>query len=339
MQGTSKRRAEAETSIKKTATKSGVINMSCRPNSYMKMYWGDYFADTRHLSTVEHGAYLLMIAHYWRTGVPLPDDDLQLQRITGLRGNIWKEKKPILARFFRIADGLWHHKRIDAELKKSTENYEKKVLAGKQKNNSLPYMKTQECGDAKNSQVIENKENTSSICLADASQPEPEPDTYINISSEKEKYIKRKNPENELVERGLKIFNAVVEKYGGQVCKILNPAKKSRLLRRISDAGGIETFETILTEAVEKSQFLQGKIPPREGHNQFRLSMKFICQEDSFNNILNGVYNDKEPSNRVSEKGNFQPNKPASIANAIARSVSHGTIREGGYFSGQRIQI
>ena len=294
--------------------------MSCRPNSYMKMYWGDYFADTRHLSTVEHGAYLLMIAHYWRTGVPLPDDDLQLQRITGLRGNIWKEKKPILARFFRIADGLWHHKRIDAELKKSTENYEKKVLAGKQKNNSLPYMKTQECGDAKNSQVIENKENTSSICLADASQPEPEPDTYINISRE-EKYIKRKNSENELVERGLKIFNSVVEKYGGQVCKILNPSKKSRLLRRISDAGGIETFETILTEAVEKSQFLQGKIPPREGHNQFRLSMKFICQEDSFNNILNGVYNDTRAVDGVFNQGfSGQSKQRNSYLEAMARA-------------------
>lgn len=324
--------------------------MSGRPNSFMKMYWSDYFMDTRHLNTLQHGAYLLLIAYYWNSGKPLPDDDKILQRITGLHGNSWKSVRKILDKFFTINNGVWSHKRIDAELKKSTEIYDKKVAAG----NTLKDVKSIEINrksienqskiDKKLESNFENKslkikETHQAYAIADASQPEPEPDTYINISSEKEKYIKRKNPENELVERGLKIFNAVVEKYGGQVCKILNPAKKSRLLRRISDAGGIETFETILTEAVEKSQFLQGKIPPREGHNQFRLSMKFICQEDSFNNILNGVYNDQEPSNRVSEKGNFQPNKPASIANAIARSVSHGTIREGGYFSGQRIQI
>ena len=317
--------------------------MSGRPNSFMKMYWGDYFADTRHLSTLQHGAYLLLIAHYWNSGKPLPDNDRELQRIVGIKGAVWKNTKPLLASFFKIADGVWSHKRIDAELRKANENYAKKVASGNTPKNKVGHSNLNDQLSihlsTKKSQVIENKEKTPSERLADASQPEPEPDTYTYISSEKEKYIKRKNPENELVERGLKIFNAGVEKYGGQVCKILNPAKKSRLLRRISDAGGIETFETILTEAVEKSQFLQGKIPPREGHNQFRLSMKFICQEDSFNNILNGVYNDQEPSNRVSEKGNFQPNKPASIANAIARSVSHGTIREGGYFSGQRIQI
>lgn len=316
--------------------------MSGRPNSFMKMYWGDYFADTRHLSTLEHGAYLLLIAYYWNSGKSLPDDDKILQRITGLHGNSWKAVRKILGKFFTINNGVWSHKRIDAELKKSTEIYDKKVAAG----NTLKDVKSIS-NQSKIDQKLESdfkdkslkiKETHPAYAIADASQPEPEPDTYINISRE-EKYIKRKNSENELVERGLKIFNSVVEKYGGQVCKILNPSKKSRLLRRISDAGGIETFETILTEAVEKSQFLQGKIPPREGNNQFRLSMKFICQEDSFNNILNGVYNDKEPSNRVSEKGNFQPNKPASIANAIARSVSHGTIREGGYFSGQRIQI
>ena len=303
--------------------------MSGRPNSFMKMYWGDYFADTRHLSTLQHGAYLLLIAYYWNSGKPLPDNDRELQRIVGIKGAVWKNTKPLLASFFKIADGVWSHKRIDAELRKANENYAKKVASGNTPKNKVGHSNLNDQLSihlsTKKSQVIENKEKTPSERLADASQPEPEPDTYTYISSEKEKYIKRKNPENELVERGLKIFNAVVEKYGGQVCKILNPAKKSRLLRRISDAGGIETFETILTEAVEKSQFLQGKIPPREGHNQFRLSMKFICQEDSFNNILNGVYNDARAVDGVFNQGfaslnTGQPKQRNSYLEAMARA-------------------
>ena len=303
--------------------------MSGRPNSFMKMYWGDYFADTRHLSTLQHGAYLLLIAHYWNSGKPLPDNDRELQRIVGIKGAVWKNTKPLLASFFKIADGVWSHKRIDAELRKANENYAKKVASGNTPKNKVGHSNLNDQLSihlsTKKSQVIENKEKTPSERLADASQPEPEPDTYTYISSEKEKYIKRKNPENELVERGLKIFNAVVEKYGGQVCKILNPSKKSRLLRRISDAGGIETFETILTEAVEKSQFLQGKIPPREGNNQFRLSMKFICQEDSFNNILNGVYNDARAVDGVFNQGfaslnTGQPKQRNSYLEAMARA-------------------
>lgn len=320
------------------------------PNAYEMVYWGDELRETIGLSATALGAYTLIRIAYWdkmHRNMPFFDDDHELQRITRLMGRNFNRTKKELCQFFLWSNGLIIHQVWEEKFIEACQKYEKRKQAGiasKRKIDVRGDTNLSAPGDKNfmspnDTNIQENQSLNFSNAPAMPKQPEPEPDTYINISSEKEKYIKRKNPENELVERGLKIFNAVVEKYGGQVCKILNPAKKSRLLRRISDAGGIETFETILTEAVEKSQFLQGKIPPREGHNQFRLSMKFICQEDSFNNILNGVYNDQEPSNRVSEKGNFQPNKPASIANAIARSVSHGTIREGGYFSGQRIQI
>ena len=111
--------------------------MSGRPNSFMKMYWGDYFADTRHLSTLQHGAYLLLIAHYWNSGKPLPDNDRELQRIVGIKGAVWKNTKPLLASFFKIADGVWSHKRIDAELRKANENYAKKVASGNTPKNKV----------------------------------------------------------------------------------------------------------------------------------------------------------------------------------------------------------
>lgn len=40
--------------------------------NFMKLYIGDYQRDTGHLSIAEHGAYLLMLQHYYATEKPLP---------------------------------------------------------------------------------------------------------------------------------------------------------------------------------------------------------------------------------------------------------------------------
>ena len=60
--------------------------MSTRP--WMPLYVGDYRADTNHLSAAQHGAYLLLIMHYWQHD-GLPEDDRSLQKISGLTPHQW----------------------------------------------------------------------------------------------------------------------------------------------------------------------------------------------------------------------------------------------------------
>ena len=90
--------------------------MSGRPDTWMPMYWRDYIADTRNLSTEQHGAYLLLIGYYWVTGRPLPDDDVQLALVAGLPLARWRTTRPIVLAFFRREVDGWRHKRIDHEL-------------------------------------------------------------------------------------------------------------------------------------------------------------------------------------------------------------------------------
>ena len=93
---------------------------------WMPLYVGDYLGDTGHLTTTQHGAYLLLMMHYWRKG-ELPDDDRQLAKITKLPLKTWRDYRPTLQDFFHEG---WKHKRIDAELARMMRVSEKRAVAG-----------------------------------------------------------------------------------------------------------------------------------------------------------------------------------------------------------------
>lgn len=99
---------------------------------YMKMYWGDYLGDTYHLRAIEHGGYLLMIAHYWRAGC-LPDDPDKLARIARMSRKEWDRYGETIMQFF--PDGK--HKRIDEERNKAETKSEVNKLSAKKRWDSV----------------------------------------------------------------------------------------------------------------------------------------------------------------------------------------------------------
>jgi uncharacterized protein YdaU (DUF1376 family) len=94
--------------------------------AWMPLYVGDYLGDTGHLNTTQHGAYLLLMMHYWKKG-ELPNDDKQLAAITKLPLRLWLDSRETIQAFFY--DG-WCHKRIDDELYKMQEKTNKRAAAG-----------------------------------------------------------------------------------------------------------------------------------------------------------------------------------------------------------------
>lgn len=95
--------------------------------SWMPLYIGNYLADTGHLTTVEHGAYMLLIMHYWQHS-GLPDDDRKLARICRMTPDEWEAARDTLADFF---DDGWVHGRIDREIATACETMNKRSAAGK----------------------------------------------------------------------------------------------------------------------------------------------------------------------------------------------------------------
>lgn len=101
------------------------------PRHWMPFYVGDYLADTPHLDTEEHGAYLLLIFSYWSRGKALPDDDKKLQAIAKQPLERWLQIRPTLEEYFDVHDGYWFHERVEAELEKSRKISEQRSEAGR----------------------------------------------------------------------------------------------------------------------------------------------------------------------------------------------------------------
>lgn len=79
----------------------------------MPLFTDAYLADTRHLTTEEHGAYLLLLMCAWRSkDCTLADDDGALARIAGLSPTKWRRMKPVLRGFFNIEDGRWRQAKL-----------------------------------------------------------------------------------------------------------------------------------------------------------------------------------------------------------------------------------
>lgn len=74
--------------------------------NFYKRFMGDYAKDTAHLSLAEHGAYTLLLDHYYATESPLPEDYQALYRIC--RAFDKKERQAVCAvadAFFPVIDG------------------------------------------------------------------------------------------------------------------------------------------------------------------------------------------------------------------------------------------
>lgn len=177
-------------------------------NRWMPLDVGDYLADTSHLTTLQHGAYMLILMHYWKKGPP-PDDDDQLAAIARVDAKTWKGMRVVIRQFFTPGDGTLHQKRADAERAKTADINGKRSRAGKEgaearwgapgggeppdKPNGKPSGKSHSKSDGRPIAIatenhgnrIANAKQEPSICHDFASTPVPSPRDY-NLSEEKE---------------------------------------------------------------------------------------------------------------------------------------------------------
>ncbi|MGO1160425.1 YdaU family protein [Brucella sp. C7-11G] len=103
--------------------------MSSTP--FMQLYVSDYLGDTMHLTTEQHGAYLLLLMTMWRQGGSLPNDPSKLARIARVTPRRWHLIAVEVMEFFDANGDQITQKRLVQEYQKAVSISEKRSVSGK----------------------------------------------------------------------------------------------------------------------------------------------------------------------------------------------------------------
>jgi len=128
--------------------------------AYLPLFGSDYLADTAHLTTEEHGAYLLLLMAAWRQDdCGLPNDDRKLARIVGLSVRKWAGIKATILEFWTVEDGRIFQARLRKE-----RGYADRKSEGNRQNASKRWAK----------QAVEKQQSEPCERICDGNAPQPQ---------------------------------------------------------------------------------------------------------------------------------------------------------------------
>lgn len=97
-----------------------------------------YERKTAHLSMIEHGAYRLLMDHYYKLATPLPANRMQVYRICrAFADDEQHAVDAVLAEFFEERPTGWHNPRADEELAKMAELSKKRSNSAKNRHSDM----------------------------------------------------------------------------------------------------------------------------------------------------------------------------------------------------------
>jgi uncharacterized protein YdaU (DUF1376 family) len=236
---------------------------------FMPLYIADYMADTAHLTTVEHGAYLLLIMTYWQRGEALPDDDKKLARICGLQGRNWKRVRAEIEPFFTFRDSKWVHQRIERQLE---------VMRSQRVANSLNGKKG----------ALAKAKNSPSETQATAKRP------LSHIEAEAETYITPKGVSADkpapafTFDDFIETWNEVAGECGLAVIKRKTEPRRRAFAARQKEYPEIDDWKAAF-HCLQVNKWMHG-----DNKTGWRADPDFFLQAKSFTKLVEGQYGQAE---------------------------------------------
>lgn len=267
---------------------------------------------------LEHGAYRRLMDVYYSREEPLPD--AQVERLVCARSTEEREAvRTVLGEFFTLSDGAWSHSRCDAEIAKYLEKQNK---ARKSANARWSKPQCDQDADAMRTHTERNADGmlplpTTHFPLPSKSKDDSLPGIVSTPSAAETNppVSDADEPEEDLLgvvpaaRRKRDTIPCPGQKIADLWDKILVPEaaqiamwteRRARLIgarwKDQAEAEGWQTQEEGLAwmerlfTACRTSKFLMGKVPPKQGHLQFRLKFDWFFGAENFIRIIEGDF-------------------------------------------------
>jgi uncharacterized protein YdaU (DUF1376 family) len=237
--------------------------------------WTDaYLGDTTHLTTIEHGAYLLLLMAMWRNKGSLPDDDRMLARYARMTSTQWSRLAPTIMPFFRRENGVITQGRLTDEL-----NRVRQVSHRQSDNVKARWLKTNKSLDTT---VIPN-----------AYQSDTPITTPISIKEEAKASL---SSDADDLAKALSDYNEAAGQAGWPKVQSFTAERRAALRARLKECGGLDGWAIALSKARAS--------PHCSGQNDrgWMASFDFLVAKKTFTKLMEGNYDPKP--NHNNSRGN-----------------------------------
>jgi uncharacterized protein YdaU (DUF1376 family) len=268
--------------------------------NFVKLYIGDYQRDTGHLSIAEHGAYLLMLQHYYATERPLPTGKA-LHRLLRAENRAEREAiDEVVRQFWSERDGGLVNGRADEEIRKAehqrTVNRELGKRGGRPPRTEVAAeSQTESVSEAEPihnpNQTPDTRHQTGKDSAADASVASPPPNDPGDGAPAEPKVPSCP------VEQIVADYHATLP----QLPRVLvRNDKRDGLIRarwrevfaagKAADRGdGLALFHEYFAH-VAQSRFLTGRAEARNGSPPFVADLEWLMRPTNFAKVVEGRY-------------------------------------------------
>lgn len=279
--------------------------MNGRP--WYKRYPADFIAGTLQLSLEEKGAFSIVLDLIYDRGGPIPDDSAWIARACGCSVRKWNQIRETLLSENKIYTdgGLISNRRADKNVENERKTADKLAENGAKGAEKKRENKAQslENNDLEKKGLDENDKQSR------GQRPETrEKDTVVSFSAPAD------------VEAAFAMFNELAAKIGLPMAQVLNKTRAGRLAARLRDAGGLEGWAVAL-DKLAASDFCSGR------KTDFKASLDFILQAESFTKLMEGNYDNGYRPNGPRPAAGANQARPASTYDAGMEGFSRAADR------------